>query len=286
MGRPPDLLAPQGNCNLIEIILIYLTAGVFSGFVSGLFGVGGAFALAPALIITLNIQGVADIHIMHLTIATALATQVVTAILTTYLRHRAGDLLMPLIRRLAPFVAVGALVGAAIGDALPGLALKLMFISFVAISIARALVLQHRRTTAGSNRDPLVARGPAVWFFATLSGMSGGVLGPGPAILLAPQLRRLDFAMPVVASANAFLAGLVGLMAVGGYIVGGINEIGLPVHSVGYLYLPGFAALTIGALIGSPIGIRASHVVRDRNQAWLFISYLSMVLVIMVYHTV
>ncbi len=271
---------------MTEIIVIYLAAGVFSGFVSGLFGVGGAFALAPALIITLTIQGVADVHIMHMTIATSLATQVVTAILTTVLRHRAGDLLLPLVWRLAPFVAVGALIGAAIGDALPGIVLKLMFIGFVAISIARALIMQHRRIAAGAGRDASVARGPAVLFFAILSGASGGVLGPGPAILLAPQLRRLNFAMPVIAAANATLAGLVGIMAAGGYIVGGFNEIGLPAHSLGYLYLPGFAALTLGALAGSPIGIRFSHRVRDRTQAWLFIGYLSAVLIIMISHTV
>ena len=271
---------------MTEIAVIYLVAGVFSGFVSGLFGVGGAFALAPALIITLTIQGVADVHIMHLTIATSLATQVMTAILTTYLRHRTGDLLLPLVGRLAPFVAVGALIGAAIGDALPGLVLKIMFIGFVTMSIVRALVQQSRRADAGTNCDPSVARGPAVWFFATLSGTSGGVLGPGPAILLAPQLRKLDFAMPVIAAANAFLAGLVGVMAVGGYIVGGLDEIGLPVHSLGYLYLPGFAALTVGALVGSPLGIRFSHAVRDRTHAWLFIAYLSAVLAIMLYHTI
>ena len=54
----------------------------------------------------------------------------------------------------------------------------------------------------------------------------------------------------------------------------------------GYLYLPGFAALTLGALAGSPLGIRFSRAVRDRSQAWLFLGYLSLVLVIMVYHTI
>lgn len=271
---------------MTDIIVIYLAAGVFSGFVSGLFGVGGAFALAPALIITLTLQGVADVHIMHLTIATSLATQVITAILTTALRYRAGDLLIPLVGRLAPYVAVGAIIGAAIGDALPGIVLKLMFIGFVAISIARALLLQARRTPSGSGAHPSAARGPAVWFFATLSGASGGVLGPGPAILLAPQLRRLDFAMPIIAATNASLAGLVGIVAAGGYIVGGFNETGLPEFSLGYLYLPGFFALTLGALAGSPLGIRFSHWVRDRIQAWLFIAYLTAVLIIMVSHTI
>ena len=90
----------------------------------------------------------------------------------------------------------------------------------------------------------------------------------------------------MIAAANAFLAGLVGVMAVGGYIVGGLDEVGLPAHSLGYLYLPGFAALTLGALAGSPLGIRFSHAVRDGTQAWLFIAYLSAVLIIMVYHTI
>ncbi|MBT7362153.1 MAG: sulfite exporter TauE/SafE family protein, partial [Rhodospirillaceae bacterium] len=64
------------------------------------------------------------------------------------------------------------------------------------------------------------------------------------------------------------------------------NEIGLPAHSLGYLYLPGFAALTVGALAGSPIGIRFSHWMKDRTQAWLFIGYLSIVLIIMISHTI
>lgn len=267
------------------IIAIYLAAGVFSGFVSGLFGVGGAFALAPALIITLTFQGVAPVHVMHLTIATSLATQVVTAVLTTVLRYRAGDLLVPLVGRLAPFVAAGAIVGAAVGDALPGIVLQILFIGFVAISIARALVQMGRRAETGPDAHPSRARGPTVWFFAALSGASGGVLGPGPAILLAPQLRRLGFAMPVIAATSASLAGLVGVTAAGGYIVGGLDETGLPPGSLGYLYLPGFLALTLGALAGSPLGIRFSHRVADRLQAWLFIAYLSAVLAIMVRHT-
>ncbi|MEK9661984.1 MAG: sulfite exporter TauE/SafE family protein, partial [Alphaproteobacteria bacterium] len=233
---------------MIEIVPIYLAAGVFSGIVSGLFGVGGAFALAPALILTLSFQGVDPVNIMHLTIATALATQVVTAILTTVLRYRAGDLLVPLVGRLAPFVAAGAIAGAAIGDALPGIVLQFMFIGFVAVSIVRALLQQGRRTAGGAGgAQPSHARGPAVWFLATLSGASGGVLGPGPAILLAPQLRKLGFTMPVIAATSASLAGLVGLTAAGGYILGGIDEPGLPAGSLGYLYLPGFFALTAGA---------------------------------------
>jgi uncharacterized membrane protein YfcA len=269
---------------VVDIIVIYLAAGLFSGFVSGLFGVGGAFALAPALIITLTLQGVGDTHLMHLTIATSLATQLVTAILTSVLRYRAGDLRMPMLFRIAPFVGLGAIIGAAIGDILPSDVLKIFFMCFIGFSILRTL-MQRPATVTGEGAQVSDLRGGAFWFLSIISGISGGLLGPGPAIVLAPLLRRIGFAMPIVSAASAALAGLVGAMAAGGYIVGGFDEVGLPAHSLGYLYLPGFANLAIGALVGSPLGIRFSHRVSNKLQTRLFVAYLSAVLLTMIFHS-
>lgn len=269
---------------MVDIIIIYLAAGVFSGFVSGLFGVGGAFALAPALVITLSLQGVGDTHLMHLTIATSLATQLITSILTSVLRYRAGDLHLPVLLRIVPFVGLGALIGATIGDLLPGIVLKLVFISFIGISILRSLVVRPVRTT-GAGHDLALLRGPVFWFLSVLSGISGGLLGPGPAVVLAPLLRKRGFAITVVSASSAALAGLVSLLAAGGYIVGGFDEVGLPPHTLGYLYLPGFICLALGALAGSPLGIRVSHKLTETLQVRLFVVYLSVVLIVMVSHS-
>lgn len=272
---------------MFEIIPIYLAAGVFSGFVSGLFGVGGAFVLAPALIITLTFQGAAEVHVMHLTIATSLATQLVTAILTSILRYRAGDLSLPLLRKVAPYIAGGALIGSAIGDALPGYLLKIFFICFVGFTIIRSLYSLRRTASRDASGDGNLSdvRGPGLWFFGTLSGISGALVGPGPAIVFAPFLRQRGFVMPVVAAASATLAGLVGLTAAGGYIVGGLGEANLPANSIGYLYVPGFIGLAIGALAGSPLGIRFSHRISDALQFRLFIGYLCLVLATMLAHS-
>jgi uncharacterized membrane protein YfcA len=267
-----------------DIIVIYLAAGVFSGFVSGLFGVGGAFALAPALIISLTLQGVGDTHLMHLTIATSLATQLVTAILTSVLRYRAGDLRIPMLLRIAPFVGVGAVIGATIGDFLPSDILKIFFMSFIGFTILHSL-LQRTNTASTNGASAADLRGGSFWFLSVVSGISGGLLGPGPAIVLAPLLRRVGFAMPVVSATSAALAGLVGAMAAGGYIVGGLANVDLPMHSLGYLYLPGFACLAVGALVGSPMGIRFSHKISDKLQSLLFVAYLSTVLITMISHS-
>jgi uncharacterized membrane protein YfcA len=134
---------------VVDIIVIYLAAGVFSGFESGLFGVGGAFALAPALIITLTLQGVGDTHLMHLTIATSLATQLVTAILTSVLRYRAGDLRMPMHFRIAPFVGLGAIIG----YILPSDVLKIFFMCFIGFSILRTLMQRPATVTGEGAQD-------------------------------------------------------------------------------------------------------------------------------------
>jgi hypothetical protein len=71
---------------MIEALALYLAAGIFAGFVSALFGVGGGFTLVPALVIALTLQAMPAAHVMHLSIGTALAVMVVTALYTAWLR--------------------------------------------------------------------------------------------------------------------------------------------------------------------------------------------------------
>ena len=126
----------------MELIAIYLIAGVAAGLVSGLFGLGGGLTIVPVLAFALPLEGVAEKYVMHLAIGTSLVVMVVTALYTTLLRHRRGDLDWALFWRIAPRVVIGAVLGAICGDLLPGLTLRMFFIGFVGYTIARAL---HRR---------------------------------------------------------------------------------------------------------------------------------------------
>jgi len=264
---------------VLEAVAIYLAAGLLAGFVSGLFGVGGAFTMAPALIIALPLQGIADSQVMHLTVGTSLAVMAITSAYVTALRLRAGDLHLPLMFRFVPFIAVGALGGALIGDALPGIALKIIFIGFVALAIVRGLMNRH--VVAGEiSAEPADLDGPRLWTHGTVTGVTGALLGPGPAVIIGPYLRAARYPMPVIAATCSALAGLLGLAATVGYIYGGVNEIGLPARSFGYLYLPAFTGLAIGALAGSPFGIRTSHKLADTLLHRLFIGYLGFILLV------
>ena len=280
-GSPGDSTAVIETA-LFGVIAIYLAAGVFAGLVSGLFGVGGGFTLVPALVIALTLQAMPGAYIMHLSIGTALAVMVVTACYTAWLRHRSGDLDMALIGRLLPFIVAGALAGSLIGDALPGNVLKAIFIGYVALTIVNGLIPRRSRPvpTPGGGSHASV-RGIRLWGLGSVAGLIGGLLGSGPAIVVVPYLRGAAFPMTVATATSAALSAPIGIAAGIGYFYGVLDEPGLPALTAGYLYLPAFAGLTIGALAGSPLGIRLSHRIPDAIQYRLFLAYLTLVLVVM-----
>ena len=265
---------------LYEIILIYLLTGALAGFVSGLFGVGGAFTMAPALIIGLPLQGVPDHHVMHLSVGTALAVMATTSAYVAILRYRAGDLQFPVTFRFVPWIVLGAVGGSLFGDYLPGEILKAIFMGFIVLTIARGIFYKgHETVAAGGDLDQV--RGPGMWFHGTLTGVTGSLLGPGPAIVIGPYLRNRRYSMPMIAATASALAGLLGFSAAAGYIYGGFNEVGLPDFSLGFLYGPAFAGLALGALAGSPVGVRASHHIPDVLIHRMFIGYLALILFVM-----
>lgn len=266
---------------LYEIVLIYLLTGALAGFVSGLFGVGGAFTMAPALIIGLPLQGVLEDHVMHLSVGTALAVMATTSAYVAILRYRAGDLQMSVTYRLVPYIVIGAVGGSLFGDFLPGDILKAIFMGFIALTIARGVFYKGHETVAAGG-DLNQVRGFGLWFHGVLTGVTGSLLGPGPAIVIGPYLRKRRYSMPMIAATASALAGLLGFSAAAGYIYGGFNEVGLPDFSLGFLYGPAFAGLAIGALVGSPGGVRVSHHIPDVLIHRMFIGYLALILFVMV----
>ncbi|MBO6784547.1 MAG: sulfite exporter TauE/SafE family protein [Alphaproteobacteria bacterium] len=266
---------------LYEIVLIYLLTGALAGFVSGLFGVGGAFTMAPALIIGLPLQGVPDHHVMHLSVGTALAVMATTSAYIAVLRYRVGDLQLPVTFRFVPWIVLGAVGGSLFGDFLPGDVLKAIFMGFILLTILRGIFYKgHETVAAGGDLDQV--RGPGMWFHGTLTGITGSLLGPGPAIVIGPYLRNRRYSMPMIAATASALAGLLGFSAAAGYIYGGFNEIGLPDYSLGFLYGPAFAGLAIGAFAGSPLGVRVSHHIPDVLVHRMFIGYLALILFVMI----
>ena len=87
-----------------EHLLVPSLIGVGSGFLAGLFGVGGGTIVVPALVIGTDMN-------YHQALATSLAAMIVPAVSGTWTHYRAGNCAMA----VAPGLAAGALLGAALG---------------------------------------------------------------------------------------------------------------------------------------------------------------------------
>jgi len=271
------------------VYLVYLAAGVVAGLVSGMFGLGGGLTTVPALAVALPLQGVAQEHVMHLAIGTSLAVMFFTATYTSYLRSRHGDMIWPLFWRLLPPVILGTATGAFTGGLLPGPVLRLFFIAFVAYMLARAL-----RQHFGRVKSPTTAGGPPPVLLMPsrfnrritgfITGLTGALLGAGAAIVTVPYLQAAGYRIQNASAIAAGLSAVIGIGAGAGYLIGGLGAAGLPTAAIGYLYLPAFAGMTAGALLGAPLGVRISHRIPDNVQFWLFLAYLTVVIIAMAFH--
>lgn len=271
----------------MESVFIYLAAGLATGIVSGLFGVGGGLTVVPALVLALPFAGVPDQLVMHMAIGTSLAVMIFAASVTTIWRHRRGDIDWPVLRRFAGLVALGGAVGAAIGDALNGVVLRWIFVGFVALTIARDVWRhwlrpgrpQQNKQTAPTGRRP----GRASYILHGLAtGIVGALLGVGAAVVTVPFFVRRGHSIQSASALSAGLSAVIGVAAAFGYLLGGLNEPGLPDYALGYLYLPAFLGIAIGAMAGSPLGVSLSHRIPENVQRAIFVTYLCIVLSVMV----
>lgn len=270
---------------MIEIVPVYVASGIFAGIVAAMFGVGGGFAVAPILLTLLTLQQIGGEQTMHLTVGTTQAVIFVTASYSAVLRWRAKDTNPRLVLKFFPLVVIGAVLGSTFGGTLPSQMLKTIFIFFIVVSIARG-ILSKRIIEPQSGSDLSGIRGAEYWLSGSLAGFLGALMGPGPAVLVAPFLRKLRFSMATTVGTCSTLAACLGLFAGGGYIIGGLGAAGLPSWSLGYVYLPAFIGLAAGGLTGAPFGLALSRRISDHLQGQLYLVYLATVLVVMLFNII
>ncbi|MEQ1516794.1 MAG: TSUP family transporter, partial [Usitatibacteraceae bacterium] len=67
--------------------LVYLGVGVFVGFFAGLLGIGGGSVMVPILSLTFASQGFSGDHLVHMALATSMATIIPGGITGAWMHH-------------------------------------------------------------------------------------------------------------------------------------------------------------------------------------------------------
>src|SRR5437660_9630605 len=125
---------------LIELALLLIAVGALSGFLAGIFGIGGGAILVPVFYECFRLAGVPLEVRMPLCIGTSLAIIIPTSIRSFRAHHFRGAVDMDVLRLWAVPVISGVVLGSVIARHAPERLFKYVFVG-VAWSAAARLLL-------------------------------------------------------------------------------------------------------------------------------------------------
>jgi uncharacterized protein len=161
--------------------------------------------------------------------------------------------LWPIARRLAPGILLGSLVGAQLAVALPGKILSVLFACFVAFS-ATQMFLDRKPNATRTMPGTLGTAG-----MGGLIGMLSSLVGAGGAFISVPFMTWCNVKIHNAVGTSAALGFPIALAGTLGYMWAGRELPQMPPGSVGYLYLPGLAVISLASMSMAPLGARTAH---------------------------
>lgn len=249
----------------METLLIFVATGAVAGLLAGLFGIGGGMVMVPALAIVLA-GTVPDAIVMHIALGTSLAVIAVTSLSSTFSHHRRGGVRWDLLRVYGPMLAVGALAGAFVADALSGRALR-MLVGVSSLLIALQMALDYR---FGALERLPAPRAPELGVAGGVIGLLSSLIGIGGGSLTGPYLALRGFELRQCVGTAAAGGIPIAWAGAAGYVVAGWGVDGVPPPSLGYVSLSAFAGLGVASTLVAPLGARLAHRLSPRRLQLAF----------------
>jgi uncharacterized membrane protein YfcA len=246
---------------LIWLAASVMVAGVVTGVLAGLFGIGGGAIIVPVLFEVFRILGVPEEVRMQLCIGTSLAIIVPTAV-RSYRAHQArGLVLSDVMRRWALPSVVGVAFGSVIAALAPPDTFKLAFVLIASLIAAKLLLTDGGWVLSSELPGPtaMTGYGFAVGLGSSLMGVSGGSL---VTMILTLYGRPIHNAVATAAGLGVpiTLAGTVG------YVLAGLpHQASLPPLSLGFVSLIGVVLIAPLSSWVAPFGARLAHKLPKRT---------------------
>jgi uncharacterized protein len=237
----------------ISLILAFLGLGAVVGFAAGLLGIGGGLLLVPCFTFLFTSVGVPGERVVHMAIATSLATILFTSVSSVLAHHQRDAVSWHIVRVLAPGILIGSWIGPWIGKQLNSAGLAMFFAVFVAVSASQMLL----------DRKPAAARElpGALGMFAAggVIGILAGLLGVGGAFVSVPFMTWCNVKIHKAVATSAALGFPIALAGTLANIYYGIKTPGLPPGSLGFVYLPALLVVSLTSVLTAPLGAKTAH---------------------------
>ena len=231
----------------------YLAIGVTVGFLAGLLGIGGGMIMVPMLVFVFTAKGFPAEHMMHLSLATSMATIVFTSLSSVRAHHRHQAVDWVVARAMAPGIVAGALAATLAAGFIPTRPLAIFFTGFMFYAAMQMFIeIRPKPSRQLPGAAGLFGAGAGI-------GALSSVLAAGGAFLSIPFLAWCNLPLKRAigtAAANGFPIAVAGTV---GYVLNGLRIEGLPEGSLGYVYLPALALIVAASMPLAPLGARLAH---------------------------
>jgi uncharacterized membrane protein YfcA len=247
-----------------QLVAALLVLGSATGFAAGLLGIGGGMLLVPFLTMLFTAQRVPAEHVVHMAIATSLATILFTSVSSVRAHHLRGAVMWRVARALAPGILIGSMLGAQFASRIPTAWIALLFALFVGFSATQMVFERKPRPSRELPRPAgLFGVGGAI-------GLASSLVGAGGAFISIPFMIWCNVKMQSAIATSAALGFPIAAAGTVGYILAGLNERGLPAGSLGFINLPALFSVAAASVLTAPLGARVAHTVDTRPLKWVF----------------
>ena len=266
--------------DLIELALLLVGAGALSGFLAGVFGIGGGAVLVPVFYECFRLAGVPLEVRMPLCFGTSLAVIIPTSIRSARAHYLRGAVDMDVLKGWWWAIVLGVVAGSVTARYAPERLFKYVFVA-VAWSAAARLLLARETWKLGEEMPKgflMRVYGFGIGLLATLMGVAGGLFS---------NLLMTFYGRPIhqAVATSAALGVLVSIPGAIGYVYAGwpvaahhpqVAALQMPL-ALGYVSLIGAALVMPTSLLTAPLGVKAAHAMSRRTLEVAFGSYMFIV---------
>ena len=233
-------------------------------------GIGGGIIMTPVQLWLYSSQGWSSDQSVKIAFATTLAVILPTAASGVWRHHKHGDIKWKAAIFMGIFTAMGSFGGATLASHIPGSTLKFCLGLLALIIAVRMLTFKITDTERPIRQN--------LWLWCGLAlpiGLITGLLGIGGGVLVVPVLVLvLHFRMREATATSLGIMLFTSLGGIAGYILNGFQVSNMPAHTIGYIFWPGWIALTITSIFMTQIGAIVAHKIPGKTLNYLFVTLL------------
>ena len=237
----------------LDLIFALLVLGSMTGFAAGLLGIGGGMLLVPFITLLLTLKQFPEHLVVHVAIATSLATIMFTSVASVRAHHKHGAVQWRIVGWLAPGILIGSWIGPWIGTQMNSSVLAAFFGVFVLLSATQMLLNKKPAATRNLPQRPgMFAAGGAI-------GVLSGLVGAGGGFISVPFMTWCNVKIHQAVATSAALGFPIALAGTLSNIYYGSSVPDLPPGSLGFIYLPALLVISLASVVIAPLGARTAH---------------------------